>query len=92
MRNLNDVKVRYNSPACPRNGISLNTVYTVKQNGENCTITNGVQIFNFSIEEIKQMFTPVEKNWKDFTIEEVKPIVKLEPEKTIIENKYNSKR
>jgi len=58
---LNLVKVKYDHPAYPPEGINLGVVYEVDVTKDKVNI-DGVE---FKLELVKTLFTPIDKKWED---------------------------
>lgn len=61
------LKVKYDCPAIPQDGIQTNAIYEIKCQGvsntylENCITKEEIYL---SVERIKQMFQPINSSWE----------------------------
>ena len=69
-----NIKVKYNHPASPRNGINPNKIYNVVKEGKSYYLVNGNEKIELEIEKIKILFEPLDgSKWDD--ILKQKPVI-----------------
>jgi hypothetical protein len=60
---LNGIRVRYNHPAVPPDGINMIDTYIIYEDWRGVYLTNGNKIFDIPYEKIKILFHPINLSW-----------------------------